>query len=71
MTEAIEYLQRCEFLREVGPAVLALIAEPARELRTEPGALLFRRGEPREARMLQHRVLGGSVVLAVDLPLGV
>ncbi len=62
MNEPIEQLQRCEFLRELDDEALALLAAPATERRTEAGAVLFRRGESRDAFYV---VLEGQVEVRV------
>ena len=62
-SSTIDLLQRCEFLRDLDDAALALLAAPAVERWTEAGAVLFRRGEPRSAFFV---VLEGQVEVLVS-----
>ena len=63
MSEAIEHLRRCEFLRDLGSEALALLAAPAVERHTDAGAVLFRRGEPRTSFFV---VIEGQVEVRVS-----
>jgi len=66
MSDVRAYLEQCEFLKEIGPKAIALLAGSADERQTEAGEVLFRRGEARTsfyvvvAGRLQVQVTDGT-----------